>query len=196
MISIRSTLCALGCLFILTGSAFADVFIDYTLTAGTDTISFSLPQLPAVQGPPCVFIEGTNPQGCFTVFPVALTVDGASVTGNVKFYDQSAGGGLTICATDTCLAGTTALVNNNGPGIAGSPTPPGLQLFTGPIANPELETFSNLLLVGEPGGFPIYNESFTLNAVATPEPGSYAALLLGFGGVMLVARSRRAKQRG
>jgi len=66
---------------------------------------------------------------------------------------------LTICATDTCLAGTTALVNNNGPGIAGNPTPPGLPLFTGPIANPELETFSNLLLVGEPGGFPIYNES-------------------------------------
>ena len=30
---------------------------------------------------------------------------------------------------------------------------------------------------------------------ATPEPGSYAALILAFGGVMLVARSHRAKQR-
>jgi hypothetical protein len=30
----------------------------------------------------------------------------------------------------------------------------------------------------------------------TPEPGSYAALILGFGGVMLLVRSRRAKQRG
>jgi len=195
MMSIRSTLCALGCLFMLTGSAFADVFIDYTLTAGNDTISFSLPQLlPAVQGPPCVFIEGTTPQGCFTVFPVSLTVDGASVIGNVKFYDQNQGGGLTICETATCIAGTTALVNNNGPANG--------QLFIGTAlsAHPELETFSNLLLVSEPGGDPVYHEAFTLNAVASgsvaPEPGSYAALILGFGGVTLVVRSRRAKQRG
>jgi hypothetical protein len=45
---------------------------------------------------------------------------------------------------------------------------------------------------------PEFNESFTLNATntssVTPEPGSYAALILAFGGVMLVARSRRAKQ--
>jgi hypothetical protein len=197
---VRSALCALGCLFVLTSSAFADVFVDYTLTAGTDTISFSLPQFPAVQGPPCVFIVGTGAQECVTIFPVSLTVDGSSFVGDVKLFDQSAGGGLTICTGATCIAGSTALVNNNGPGIAGSPTPPGLPLFTGPIANPELETFSNLLLVGEPGGSPIYNESFTLTAVAigsaTPEPGSYAALILCFGGIMLVVRSRRAEQRG
>jgi len=32
-------------------------------------------------------------------------------------------------------------------------------------------------------------------STVTPEPGSYAALILGFGGVMLVVRSRREKQR-
>jgi hypothetical protein len=193
MTSIRSMLCTLGCcFFITTSSAFADIFVDYTLTAGNDIISFSLPQLPAVQAGACVFISGTNPQGCFTVFPVSLTVDGTSVSGNVKFYDQNQGGGLTVCATDTCFAGTTALVNNNGPSNE--------QLFSGTLANPSLETFSNLLLVAEPGGDPVYDESFTLNAVAsgsvTPEPGSYAALTLGLGGVLLAVKSRRAKQRG
>ena len=51
---------------------------------------------------------------------------------------------------------------------------------------------------GAPLVSPEFNESFTLNATntssVTPEPGSYAALILAFGGVMLVARSRRAKQ--
>jgi hypothetical protein len=41
------------------------------------------------------------------------------------------------------------------------------------------------------------SESFDIRGTpgaVTPEPGSYAALILGFGGVMLVVRSRRAKQ--
>jgi hypothetical protein len=43
--------------------------------------------------------------------------------------------------------------------------------------------------------FDVRGTTGTITAV-TPEPGSYAALILGFGGVMLVVRSRRAKQRG
>jgi hypothetical protein len=42
----------------------------------------------------------------------------------------------------------------------------------------------------------MFGPNFTFTATAvTPEPDSYAALILGFGGFMLVARSRRAKQR-
>jgi hypothetical protein len=42
------------------------------------------------------------------------------------------------------------------------------------------------------------SESFDIRGTTTavtPEPGSYAALILSFGGVMLVIRSRRARQR-
>jgi hypothetical protein len=87
--------------------------------------------------------------------------------------------------------GSTVLVNNNGPGNE--------QLFTGTLENPTLGTFSNLQLLQESAFGPKYNEAFLLNgtngSTVTPEPGSYAALILGIGGVMLVARSRRAKQR-
>jgi hypothetical protein len=185
--SIRSTMCALTCLFVLTGSAFADVFIDYTLTAGTDTISFSLPQLPAVQAP-CNYFGDTS---VFCVAPVSLTVDGSTVIGNVGFYQPGVGGGLDVCTGSLPCALGTVLVNNDGPG--------GAQLFSGTLENPTLETFSNIQLGIAPAGDPLFNEAFTLNAVATgvtPEPGSYAALILSLGGVMLVVRSRRAKQRG
>ena len=181
---IRSTLCALSCLFILSGSAFAD--IEYTLTAGTDKISFSLPELPAVQSS-CDFFGDTS---CFAVFPVSLTVDGSPIIGNVSFYRPSVGGGLTICTGATCTAGSV-LVNNDGPGDE--------QLFTGSLASPELESFSDLQLAVANPGSPLYNEAFLLNATATgstatPEPGSPATLILALGAIMLVVRSRHTKQ--
>jgi hypothetical protein len=177
MTSIRSTLCALGSVFILTGSAIAD--INYTLTGSSgDVISFSLPQLPAVQTT-CTYNDS------FCISPVTLVVDGNVITnGTVAFYTPANLGGLTI------QEGGTLLVNNDGPGNE--------QLFAGTLSNPTLETFSNLQLVKENAYGPQYDEAFVLNASTsgvTPEPGSYAALILGFGGVMLMVRSRRAKQR-
>jgi hypothetical protein len=109
MTSIRLTLCALSSLFILTSAAVAD--INYTLTSGGDTISFSIPQLPAVQAS-CDFFGDTS---CFAVYPVALTVDRSAVTGNVSFYQPGVGGGLVVCTGATCTVGSV-LVNNNGPG--------------------------------------------------------------------------------
>jgi hypothetical protein len=44
-------------------------------------------------------------------------------------------------------------------------------------------------------GFDIQGTIGTSSGSVTPEPGSYAALILGFAGVTLVVRSRRAKQR-
>jgi hypothetical protein len=177
MTSIRTTICALSCFFILTGSAFADNIIDYTLTAGTDEITFSLPQLPAVQTT-CTFDDS------FCISPVALVVDGTPIAnGTVAFYTPGNEGGLTI------QEGSTLLVNNDGPGAE--------QLFTGPLANPTLETFSNLQLIETGFASPTLNEAFTLNATssaaaAAPEPGSYATLILGLGGLMLLARQRRS----
>ncbi len=184
MPAIRSTLCVLASLTVMAGSAFADTNIDYTLTAGTDVISFSLPEMPAVQSS-CDFFGDTS---CFTVYPVSLTVDGSSIVGNVSFFQPGVGGGLTVCTGTVCAAGTT-LVNNNGPG--------GEQLFTGTLADPTLEEFSDLGLTEAGAGNPQYDEAFTLNATrstATPEPGSYLLLTLGIGAIALITRSHRAKQ--
>jgi hypothetical protein len=174
MMSIRLTLCALSSLFVLTGAAVAD--INYTLTgAAGDIITFSLPQLPAVQTN-CTYANS------FCISPVTIVVDGNTISnGTVAFYTPANLGGLTI------QEGSALLVNNDGPGNE--------QLFTGTLANPTLESFSNLQLVKEGAYNPQYNEAFLLNASTTPEPGSYAAFILGLGGVMLVARSRRAKRR-
>ena len=178
----RSTLFVLASMTVMTGSAFAD--IDYTLTAGTDVISFSLPELPAVQSS-CDYFGDTS---CFAVYPVSLVVDGSDITGNVSFYQPGVGGGLTVCSGTVCGAGTV-LVNNDGPNDE--------QLFTGTLANPDLEEFSDVQLTAAATGSPQYNEAFVLNATSsasTPEPASYALSLLGLGAIMVAARSQRAKK--
>ena len=182
---IRSTLCAFAFLITMGGSAFAGN-IDYTLTAGTDVISFSLPELPAVQSS-CNFFSDAS---CFAVYPVSLTVDGSGFTGNVSFFQPGVGGGLTVCTGTVCAAGTV-LVNNNGPG--------GEQLFTGTLADPTLEEFSDLQLIEAGAGSPQYDKAFTLNATSSstaPEPGSCLLLMLGLGAGMLMARSRGARSAG
>jgi hypothetical protein len=157
--------------------AFAST-INYTLTSGSDTISFSLPQVPAAQS--CAF-DGN----CFTVSPVSLTVDGTPITnGEVNFYTYANGGGLTIFNLGT--SATQPLVNNDGPG-----SPPKV-LFTGTVTNPTLETFSNLQLIAVGSFGPLYNEPFLLNATAVPLPASAWLLLSGLVGVGAMARKRRA----
>jgi hypothetical protein len=188
MTSIRPTLCALSGLFALMSPAFAD--IDYTLTGSLgDVITFSLPENPTALSPSPPAPDCFLSHDCFSVFPVSIVVNGTPDTSaTVSFYTPANLGGLTILQGG---AGSTVLVNNNGPG--------NLQLFTGTLENPTLETFSNLQLLQESAFGPQYNEAFLLNGTngtVTPEPGSYAVLILAFGGVMLVARSRRAKQRG
>src|SRR5580658_655097 len=136
MISIRSTLLALSSLFIITTPSFANV--NYSLTAGSDSIFFSLPQNPTPLA--CDFLGIDT--SCFSVSPVSLTVDGTPGTGYVSFFLPGVGGGLTI------YEGATLLVNNDGPGNE--------QLFSGTLASPTLETFSNLQLTIAPAGGPVY----------------------------------------
>jgi hypothetical protein len=140
--------------------------IDYTLTSGGDTITFSLPGVPTAQA--CNFSNS-----CFSLSPVGLTVDGSSIAdGEVNFYTNANGGGLTIVNLTT----STLLVNNDGPG-----SPPEV-LFTGTVSNPTLEMFSNLQLVAVGSFGPQYNEAFLLNATSaastTPEPSSVVLLLI------------------
>jgi hypothetical protein len=155
--------------------AMADT-IDYTLTSGADTITFSLPQTPTPLAS-CAFSTD-----CFSLSPVSLTVDGSAVSnGEVNFYTPTNGGGLTI------LEGSTLLVNNDGPGSE--------QLFNGALTNPTLEAFTNLQLVGTSDSSPQFNEAFLLNAVGgstttpTPEPSSVLLLLVG-GSVIAGMRKR------
>jgi hypothetical protein len=140
--SLRSTLCALSGLFILTGSALGDIF-NYTLTSGTDTI----------------------------------TIDGTTANGNVEFFAPDQDGGLAI------QEGGKLLVNQVGP-----------QLFTGTLADPTLEEFSNLKLTGFPDGNPAYDESFLLKRERNPGAWFLRSVGLGLSGLLATSRLRRAKR--
>ncbi|MDQ2839550.1 MAG: hypothetical protein M3Y72_00600 [Acidobacteriota bacterium] len=147
--------------------------LSYTLAAGSDLITFTLPQQP-------VPVACTFATDCFGVDPANLAVDGSPVTGGVvNFYTPAQSGGLTI------LDGSTLLVNNGAPG--------NLQLFSGSLSAPTLNAYSNLQLVASSYGSPTYDEGFLLNATssttATPEPSVVFLTLLG-GLVLLIAYPR------
>jgi hypothetical protein len=151
--------------------------IDYTLTAGSDVITFSLPQQPSL-------VTCNFPTSCFGTLPTNLVVNGSPMSnGQVNFYDSSNAGGLTI------LDGSTLLVNNGGPGNQA--------LFSGTLSSPTLDTFSNLALVQYSYGSPVYDEGFTLNAVSaatsTPEPAAALLLFTGLASVLAVLRRRSTR---
>jgi hypothetical protein len=150
-------------LICLPSSALADS-INYVLTSGMDRITFTLPQQPVPLGSCELYGPPQFEFDCFSLMPVAVTIDGVTdANANVNFYTPADGGGLTI------VEGSTVEVNNDGPGKE--------QLFTGALSNPTLETFSNLQLVAVGAFGPAFNESFVLNAAsAVPEP-SYLIFL-------------------
>ncbi len=145
--------------------------INYTFTAGEDTITFSLPQQPSIT--PCSFRDS-----CFGTNPTNLVVNGTPISdASVNFYTPTEIGGLTI------LEGDTLLVNNGG-----------AQLFSGTLSAPTLGTFTNLVLDAYSFGSPLYDEAFTVNAElvpsSAPEPAAAVLLLAGAGIAALVNRKR------
>ncbi len=151
----------LTCLFLSAGAMFGGPIgykVNYTLTSGSDVITFSLRQQPTL-AESCVFSND-----CFSVYSTNLVVDGApAVHGTISFYAPDSGGGMTI------MEGDTLLMNNNGPNNQ--------QLFSGTLSRPDLTSFSNLQLVEENIGSPTLDEAFVLNATA-PEPGTLKLLFL------------------
>jgi hypothetical protein len=145
--------------------------IQYTLTDGTNVITFSLPQHPTpVAYTADWFAESTT-----------VTVDGVSSTEDVTFYDLAYLGGLSIASTPY----TDQILDQQG-----------AQLYSGSTKFPELLAEKNVSLSctaiksPTPCSADTYHNSFILNAVdvPTPEPTSLALTLAGLGllGVMLV----------
>lgn len=155
------------------GSAFAAT-VDYTLTSGSDTITFSLPQQPTPAAA-CAFYGG-----CATFNGVAVDVDGTVYTdGQVNFYLAGEDGGITIFTDPT---DSVMLVNNDGNFSE--------QLFSGTVTDPTLiAPITSYVLYKESYNNPEYNEQFNLTAEATPEPGSF--LLFGSGLLGLAGMARR-----
>jgi hypothetical protein len=172
------------CMALPVTEAFASE-IDYTLTdlPDSDVITFSIPSNPTPTGT-CGFPGFT----CFTVEPVALTVDGTPVpNGIVDFFISTApnDGGLVVADP------SQTFINQAGPVLG----PDDYEiLYSGTLADPTLLSFTNLQLGGGYGtGSPEFLESFVLNGTAapsngaTPEPGSIVLLgsgLLGLAGAL------------
>lgn len=143
--------------------AFADEL--FTLTDGTNTITFTLPTNPAV-----------NADSDFFVVPnVSVDIDGSIMSDSLYFYDATESGGLAIYSPTTTLTYLTQT---------------GAVLFSGSLTDP---TFSNGGLFALTNyDTPVYDNNFTLNittagAPVTPEPSSFVLLgtgLLGMAGVM------------
>ena len=145
--------------------------VDYTLTSGSDVITFSLPQPPAITA--CSFRDS-----CFGTTPPDLAVNGTPVTdASVNFYNSAEFGGLTI------LDGSTLLVNNGG-----------TTLFSGSLSTPILRAFTNLPLNAYSFGSPVHDEPFILNATvvpaSAPEPAAALLILAGAGVAGLINRRR------
>jgi hypothetical protein len=95
------------------------------------------------------------------------------------------------------LPGTVDVGVNGKTYVVDTATAPGLVFFglTSPDAISSLTITAEQVGSGINTAVDISNFSYGGTATVTPEPGSYAALILGFGGVILAVRSRRAKQR-
>lgn len=99
----------------------------------------------------------------------------------ISFYTPAFSGGITV------LEESTIEMNNDGP-----------QLFSGTLANPVLETYSNLQLTREPFYPPVLNEAFVLNASvpnstpSAPETQTYGLLATGLGMLGIAVKRKKS----
>jgi hypothetical protein len=155
--------------------AYADT-IDYTLTDGSNVITFALPSTPT--------LAATSTD--YFAVATSVTIDDAAPTAeDITFYDTTYGGGLSIATTPE----TDQVLDQLGP-----------LLYSGTTSDPTLLAASNVSLTPTSidGGADTYSGSFTLNAVdvtKTPEPASLSLTMAGIAmlGLMMVMRKRSAR---
>jgi len=172
-----STLVLAVLCFSTVGTAKADDL--FTLTDGSNVVSFQLPSNPSVSG----WNDGTNSGGVtcnsdlteFCILGVTVMNDGSPQSSQIEFFNIDSSGGLAILAPD----GTEYTLNQAG-----------VQLYTGDESSPAFLTGVFPLTNTTSGMFPNdYSSDFTLTITPTPEPASL--MLLGSGVLALAGRMRR-----
>jgi hypothetical protein len=146
----------------------AETFDQFTVTAGPDTTTFTLPASPTPSGTNAACIADLPPEFCIS--DVTVSVNGVAETGNtLEFFDISQLGGLAVTGP--------------GGGIGFIDTV-GAQLYSGNVSTP---TF--LLGTFDQTNFADGSSATVTISQVTPEPGSL--VLLGSGMLGLVAIVRR-----
>jgi hypothetical protein len=177
--SIVAPACFLLALATSSTKAFADDI--FTITNGTDTISFTLPASPSSPQTGC----GRDPGFCFDSLPI--TIDGNPGSSTVTFYSNYNSSGLSLTGD---YGGNTSgfLVYGFDSGEAA--------LFSGYTSAPTFN-LGTYVIYSSYGDLPTaFSGDLTLTITpqtvgATPEPSSVALLGTGLSALAMVSRRRK-----